>query len=72
MVVVAAPVVVRVALSGAEVGAGAFGGADVVERSYRGHRLVNPHISLSKATATQVFAQAENTAHTQNDVSHLA
>ena len=51
MVVVAAPVVVRVVLSGAGVVAGAFAGADVVDEVVEVTGW-STHFSLSKATAT--------------------
>jgi hypothetical protein len=51
VVVVAAPVVVRVVPSGAEVVAGAFTGADVVEAVVEVAGW-STHFSLSKATAT--------------------
>jgi hypothetical protein len=40
-------------------------------RSCRGHRLVNP-LQLIEGDRHVVLAHAENTAHTQNDIGHLA
>lgn len=70
VVVVAAPVVVRVVPSGAEGVAGAFAGADVVEAVVEVTGW-STHFSLSKATDV-VLAEADNAAHTWNDIGHLA